>query len=181
MRFSYKGIRLVTFKLKEQINIDDLIEKQHFEIKRSFKKSGKLETSIIKCKIRGLRSEAFKEHLARKEAMRSHSSEDGSVTVKVTGCEYKVSEEKLRAALTHWGTITSEIREELFVDPHDKEGTNRTGIYSLKMILDSEMPEIIPLEGLRVKIHKLTNTNGTMYRFLRNKSTAQSSRGGLVV
>ena len=38
------------------------------------------------------------------------------------------------------------------MDPHDKEGTNRTGIYSLKMILDSEMPEIIPLEGLRVKL-----------------------------
>ena len=37
VRFSYKGIRIVTFKLKEQIDIDQLNEKQHFEFKRVFK------------------------------------------------------------------------------------------------------------------------------------------------
>ena len=47
VRFSYKGIRLVTFKLKEQIDIDQLIEKQHFAIKRTFSKHGKQETSTI--------------------------------------------------------------------------------------------------------------------------------------
>ena len=74
--------------------------------------------------------------------MKNVSSNDGSVLVKVTGCENKVLAEKLRAGLSHWGSVTSEIKEELFMDPHDLEGTNRTGVYSLKMILDSEMPEI---------------------------------------
>ena len=48
-RFSFKGVRTVVFKLKEQINVDELIEGQFFDFKRSF-------THIIKCKIRGLRS-----------------------------------------------------------------------------------------------------------------------------
>ena len=48
--------------------------------------------------------------------------------------------------------MTTDIREELFVDPHDSEGTNRTGIYSLRMIVDNEIPELIPLDGLRVKL-----------------------------
>ena len=38
VRFSYKGVRIITFKLKEQIDIHQLIEKQHFEFKRSFKR-----------------------------------------------------------------------------------------------------------------------------------------------
>ena len=84
--------------------------------------------------------------------MKNGSSSDGSILVKVTGCEYKVSENKLRAGLSHWGTITSEIKEELFIDPHDSEGTNRTGVYMLKMIVDQEIPEILPIEGLRVKL-----------------------------
>ena len=79
VRFSFKGIRLVTFKLKEQIDIDRLIDKQYFDVKRTFKRNGKLESNTIKCKIRGIRSDAFKEHLARKEAMRNGYASDGSI------------------------------------------------------------------------------------------------------
>ena len=77
--------------------------------------------------------------------MRSGSASDGSVLVRITGCEYKVTEEKLKDALSNWGTIRSEIKEELFLDPHDSDGTNRTGTYLLNMVIDSEIPEIIPL------------------------------------
>ena len=65
---------------------------------------------------------------------------------------FEINKEKLRAGLSHWGSVTSEVKEELFNDPHDSEGTNRTGVYSLKMILNREMLEITPLEGLRVKL-----------------------------
>ena len=115
-------------------------------------RNGKLESSLIKCKICGLRSDAYKDHLARKEAMRNDQGEDGSVPVKITGCEYKITEEKLKEALSHWGIVTTDIKEELFKDPHDSEGTNRTGIYSLRMIINDKIPELIPLESLRVKL-----------------------------
>ena len=40
----------------------------------------------------------------------------------------------------------------MFDDPLDPDGTNRTGIYSLRMKLTKEIPELIPLDGLRIKI-----------------------------
>ena len=92
--------------------------------------------------------------------MKNDHCDDGSVSVKITGCEYKITEERLKAALSHWGTVTTEIKEDLFTDPHDSEGTNRTGIYSLRMIMDNEIPELVPLDGLRVKLQlKHCNAN----------------------
>ena len=46
-------------------------------------------------------------HPPRNDAMKNDSSEDGSVKVRITGCEYKVSGEKLKEALSHWGTVTT--------------------------------------------------------------------------
>ena len=54
VRFGFKGVRTVILKLKEHINVDDLVENQYFDFKGSFKRLGKVETHIIKCKIRGL-------------------------------------------------------------------------------------------------------------------------------
>ena len=85
---------------------------------------------IIKCKIKGLRSEATKEYLERKSRENLEST-DGSTLVRITGCEYKVTEERLNEVLSHWGVSSSKIMEEVFHDPYDKEGSNRTGIYPL--------------------------------------------------
>ena len=72
-------------------------------------KNGKLEVTKINCKIKGLRSDSLKEHLARKESEKLDLMDDGSVLVKITGCEYRVTEERLKAELSHWGTITTDI------------------------------------------------------------------------
>ena len=92
VQFAFKGVRTVVLKLKEQINVDDLVENQYFDFKRSFKRLGKVETH---CKIRGLRTVAMKEHIARKDARRNETETDGSVLIRITGCEYKVSAERL--------------------------------------------------------------------------------------
>ena len=57
---------------------------------------------------------------------------DGSVLVKITGCEYKVTEERLNEVLSHWGVLSSKIMEEVFHDPYDTEGSNMTRIYTVK-------------------------------------------------
>ena len=152
VRFSYKGIRLVTFKLKEQMDVDSLVERRHFDYKRPVKRNGKMEFTTIRCKIRGLRSEGLKDYLERKEMQKSKTQEDGSTQIKITGCEYKVSSQQLKEVLSHWGTVTSEPKEEVFHDPHDTDGTNRTGVYVVRMILENEIPELIPFSGLRIKI-----------------------------
>ena len=37
-----------------------------------------------------------------------------------------------KSALAHWGEVLSEPKEEVFDDPLDPDGTNRTGIYLMK-------------------------------------------------
>ena len=154
VRFAYKGVRIVAFKLKEAINVDELVPIQHFDYKRRIKKNNSVKDQIIKCKIKGLRSEATKQYIERKEKERLVQS-DGSVQVKVTGCEYKVTEERLNEVLSHWGVLSSRIMEDVFHDPYDTEGSNRTGIYTVNMILHQKIPEWLPMDGLRIKIqHK---------------------------
>ena len=74
---------MVAFKFKEAINVDELIGKQYFEYTRKVKKNNKLTEQIIKCKIKGLRSEALKEHLERKSREKK-VDDDGAVLVKIT-------------------------------------------------------------------------------------------------
>ena len=151
VRFAFKGVRIVAFKLKKAINVDSLIKNQHFEYKRRTKINNKLVTQIIQCKIKGLRSDALKKHLERKKQEKI-VNKDGSVQVRITGCEYKVTEERLAEVLSHWGVLNSRITEEVFTDPHDNEGSNRTGIYIVKMKVHQHIPEWLPLDGLRVKV-----------------------------
>ena len=113
-----------------------------------------MKDESIKSKIKGLRSEATKQYLERK-SRENLDQTDGSTLVKITGCEYKVTEERLSVVLSHWGVISSKIMEEVFHDPYDKEGLNRTGIYTVNMILHQKIPEWLPMDGLRIKIqHK---------------------------
>ena len=58
-------------------------------------------------------------HLERKNREKVDEG-DRTTLVKITGCEYKISGESLSEALSHWGVISSQIREEVFEDPHDK-------------------------------------------------------------
>ena len=51
-------VKSAAFKLKEAINVDKLIEIQHFDYKRKIKKNNVVKDQVIKCKIKGLRSDA---------------------------------------------------------------------------------------------------------------------------
>ena len=99
-----------------------------------------------------MRSEAVKEQIARKESRRNEREDDGSILIRISGCEYKVSAERLKSSLAYWGEVMTDPKEEVFKDPLDPDGTNRTGIYVLRIKLSQEIPELIPLSGLRLKI-----------------------------
>ena len=66
VRLAYKGVRIVAFKLKEAIAVDNLISMQFFDYKRRVKKNNVIVEQVIKCKIKGLRSDGLKEYLERK-------------------------------------------------------------------------------------------------------------------
>ena len=55
VKMAYSRCRTVTFKLKKQVNIDELAEKENFEMKRSYMQDTKIVTDIITCRIIGIK------------------------------------------------------------------------------------------------------------------------------
>ena len=130
VRFGFKGVLVVTFMLKEPINIDDLASFQDFSFVRQYKEGGEDKTSTIGCKIRGVRT------VTGADSTPSYS-EDWTRMVKIEGCDYKITEEMLLSWLAEYGEIESELVEDVFDDSEDSEGENATGTYSIDPIIIS--------------------------------------------
>ena len=60
---SYRGIQLITFKLKKQMEVDSIMVHQYLEYKRPVKKNERVGFTTIRCRIRGLRSEGHNDYL----------------------------------------------------------------------------------------------------------------------
>ena len=132
--------------LKQPINIDDFASFQNFTFNRRYVKGGEQVEDVMACKIRGVRT------VSGDEASASYSDEWTRV-VKIEGCDYKISEDMILSWLTPYGDIKSELVEDVFEDSEDSEGTNATGVYSVKMRLTSDIPQLLPMDGRRVKIY----------------------------
>ena len=99
-----------------------------FFYKRKIKKNNVVKDQVIKCKIKGLRWDARKQYIERKAREKSDPGE-GSTLVKITGCEYKITEERLNEVLSHWGVLSSKIMEEVFHDPYNMESSKEMGFF----------------------------------------------------
>jgi hypothetical protein len=73
--------------------------------------------------------------------------------VKVEGCDYRVSAEVILEWLGLYGEVLSDLVEDVFEDSEDSEGDNTTGIYSVKMRLNQNIPQLLPMDGRRIKIY----------------------------
>jgi hypothetical protein len=54
--------------------------------------------------------------------------------------------------LGKYGEVKSELVEDVFENGEDSEGENATGIYSVKVKLNHSNPQLLPMDGRRVKI-----------------------------
>ena len=50
IKMSFSTCRVVSFKLKKQINIDDLLDRETFKIERTFMRGTEIKTDVIDCK-----------------------------------------------------------------------------------------------------------------------------------
>jgi hypothetical protein len=73
--------------------------------------------------------------------------------VKVEGCDYRVSAEVILEWLGLYGEVLSDLVEDVFEDSEDSKGDNTTGIYSVKMKLNQNIPQLLPVDGRRIKIY----------------------------
>ncbi len=154
VRFGYKSCPVMIFKLKEAINVDELLPIQNFEFNRKTSRQGRTHVDVIGCKIRGLRAKVNESDAPRFDP----PQDDGTRMIKIEGCEYRVPEKALVEFLEFFGELRSEIVEDTFVDglsPPGTEncGTNRTGTYSVNIKLYRKIPQLLPIMGKRVRIY----------------------------
>ena len=173
--FAYSGCPVVTFKLREQFNIDDLKSFQEFDLERTIKVQNVEKTSKIRCKIRGIRS--------GQNADDKNYRDEGVCWLKVEECEYRLEEQKIIDWLPHFGEIKSKISEDTHGGSDDSDDdfpSVGNGIYSVKMKLSKEMPQLIPMFGKRIGLYyrgivkRCTNCFGT---HLRKTATTKKLHG----
>ena len=159
VRFEYRGGPVAIFKFKSAINVDELLPIQNFEYRRKSSWQGCTHVDIIGCKIRGLRSPELNQKIQANKARRAElraDIDDGVRTIRIEGCSYRIPKEVLVEYLSFFGRVESNIVEETFDDGSDPmaslDGTNRTGVYAVKLKLNGAVPELLPILGRRIKI-----------------------------
>ena len=147
VRPAWKGCPTMTFTFCEPTNVDDLAHMQDFEYVRTNRIGVEEVEERLGCHIKGLRGrqedgagwEPFQENWMR--------------VVKIEGCDYQISNSEIIAWLTHYGEVLSPVVEDCFEDSDVEEGINATGIYSVKMKLKKEIPQVLPMCGKRIKVY----------------------------
>jgi hypothetical protein len=64
-----------------------------------------------------------------------------------------VSGEVILEWLGLYGEVISDLVEDVFEDSEDSESDNTTGIYSVKMRLNQNIPQLLLIDGRRIKIY----------------------------
>ena len=91
--------RIITYKLRQQVDVDELYEKEFFKFERSMGQ----KVCIVACKIRGVRNLANRPATTSRAAAAATPSgppliDDGPRLVRIIGCKY------------HAGIITHNIK-----------------------------------------------------------------------
>ena len=148
VRINFKGKLIVTFKLINPINIDELEAVEHFDFVRTATANGKNFTDVIGCRIRGIRYRPM-----MVSSFDNAPKDDGQKVVKIEGCEYRVTKDEILQWLSFYGEVTSNLEEDVFKDEFVSDGNNRTGNYTVMMKLDRPIPQLLPMCGRRIKMY----------------------------
>ena len=120
---------------------------KYFEFYRNYTVKGKQRYSTFCCKINGVRTAVFQNRL-------NESNPNPSIRwIKIEFAEYTVKEKQILELMDMYGEQTSELSEEVHpnLDPHADPVGN--GTFSLKMRLQKEIPQLLPMWGKRIRIY----------------------------
>ena len=147
----FKGNPTILFKTKEVFNIDErLAGKSHFIYQKKVKTEKGEKVVEMSCNIRGIR-----------EKDPTIPVGPSYTWVKIEGAEYHLKEEQLRMWLSEYGFLVSNITEDR--EDHGQDSSEdeeiykdvdlNTGIYSVKMNLNRQIPQLIPMCSKKIKIY----------------------------
>ena len=148
---SFKGHPVVIFKTKEIFNIDErLAGKSNFIYQRKIKTESGEKIEEMSCTIKGIRGKDPSEREA-----------SAYTWLKIEGADYLMKEDQFKDWLSEYGFLVSGITEDIEkiggISSGEEESQNEddfsTGIYSAKIKLNKEIPQLIPMYGKKIKIY----------------------------
>ena len=149
VNMSFGKFRTVSFKLKKQINIDEMHEKERFELKRSYMKDNLITTDVINCKIAGIRKPRTSPDVRRPQ----YDGSDVDIQlVEISGCQYSITKGELLCWLNLYGEVLSDITEMTHPDSVNAEAVGN-GTYVVKMKLSKPIPQFLPVSGRKIRFY----------------------------
>ena len=143
--------RIITFKLRQQIDLDQLYRREFFEVER---RAGQ-EVHLIACKIWGVRNPDNRPTATKRTGTVPSGvilEDDGTRLIRIIGCEFRLSESEILHWLSCFGEVISEKTEE----PFESEGLDPelppigNGVYNVKMRLKRDLPNWVPMYGRKI-------------------------------
>ena len=102
VKMSFNKFRTVSFKLKRKLNIDELVDKENFEMKRTYMIGNEVKTDVISCKIMGIRKPRTDQDIPRPTF---DGTENDVQWVEISGCQYAITEGELKCWMGLYGEI----------------------------------------------------------------------------
>ena len=145
IRFRFNTFPTIKYKLKEQINVDELHNREYFEFNRHYKMKGEWVTDVFECKIAGIRTNTGDQ---------AESDPDPNVRwVKIEWTDYAIEENLILDWLAYYGEPVGELSEELHPNSDSDADPIGNGTYSIKMRLRKDIPQLIPMWGKRIRVY----------------------------
>ena len=118
---------------------------EFFEFKPTYKTGNKYKLDILSCKIKGIRAET--------DVDREQPDDDPSIRwVKVEWCDYSVEKAKIIEWLKMYGDPVGQLSEDVHQDTDSDTDPTGNGTYSIKMRLHTNIPQLLPMWGKRIRI-----------------------------
>ena len=147
IRMSFNGCPVIKFKLNSQVDIDDLIGVEHFDFERSYPFGNGTKTDVIHCRVMGIRA------MQSVAQLDPENAENNVRWVKIEGCEYTLENHQIMDWLEIYGEPISPICEDIHEDSDSEAEPIGNGTYSVKMKLNKDIPQFLPMHGRRIRIY----------------------------
>ena len=139
----------VSFKLTEQIDVDELANVEYFTFERIVTISGVKQREVFDCRLKGLRQ---RRPYSEDEKRETQAQAPNVFDVKLIGCDYGVEEDEMMGWLKLYGETFGKLTENFYYDPNPKVKPAGDGTYTIKMRIDKQIPQFLPMYGKKVRV-----------------------------
>ena len=152
---SEEGVLFITFKLKRNMSIQDINDSVHqffwFDKESKAGNTDKISGQVVHPPMLENNSEMDDETVTNYTTARPYiGSMDNTKEIKIDGCNYELSKSEITSWIKLYGEIKSEL-EEIAITGDTDGSLVGTGSYTVKVKLRRLIPNVIPMQGLKVK------------------------------